>query len=111
MPYFKVTINDEEHEIELSIDQVLDEVDIDDVVRYHDHDTILKTMGLDPNFCLESRSDVTEMVSDDPDYFDLSLSPDFRYWNEQNIYERTVSLIESSRFEYSEFDDFLKSQE
>lgn len=97
-------------EIEITDDEMLEEISIYDVIQHFGEDELLWEMDYDSTFCFSNQEDMVEMVLSDPQGYGIQVH-DFKYHNEQNVYERVVDLLQKEKINYSVWEEFLTQYE
>ena len=88
----------------------ISDFNIKEVIEYFGKEELLFELELSEEFCFGTDSELTEYVLDN-DWLDIPLFEKFEYMNDQNIYERTIKLLESCKIPHNEWDKFLREYE
>ena len=84
---------------------------ISDVLENFTATDLLNALGFDEDLCFTSDKELGDYVIENADYIGIPLKPEFKYQQDQNVYERVVELLERDKLTYSDWDDFLKKYE
>ena len=85
--------------------------DLADVLEKYTSTELLNALGFDEDLCFYSDKELSEYAVENADYIGIPLEPEFKYQQDQNVYERVVELLERDKLTYSDWDDFLKTYE
>lgn len=84
---------------------------ISDVLENFTTTDLLNALGFDEDLCFTSDKELGDYAIENADYIEIPLKPEFRYQNDQEVYDRVVELLEKDKLTYSDWDDFLKKYE
>ena len=106
------TIDRDQFEIEIEIteEEMLDVLDVNDIIWHFDHDELLSGMDFDPLFCFSSKTDLDEFIESNQDEFG-DVVHKFAYHNEEDIYKRVVALLKAEKINYNIWEEFLRKYE
>lgn len=99
-----------EIEIEITDEEMLEELSIQDVIWHFGEDELLWEMDYDSSYCFSSKSDLDDFVEENMEDFDEVIHK-FPYHNEQDIYKRVVELLKTEKVNYNIWEEFLKKYE
>ena len=89
----------------------MSELKISDVLENFTTTDLLNALGFDEDLCFTSDKELGDYAIENADYIEIPLKPEFRYQNDQEVYDRVVELLEKDKLTYSDWDDFLKKYE
>lgn len=107
----EVPYDEDEYEYEIEVDELLGEIELDEIIEYHEKEIILGKLGYSEDLCFKSDIDLKEAVEFDPGQYDIELKERFDTMNDQDIYDRFVELLSKNKLTYSDWDEFLKKYE
>lgn len=89
----------------------MEEFSIEEFVDHFGESKILHELGYDEELCFENDSDVVDYIIDNSQYLGIKFEPEYRYHNDQDVYNRVVELLNKDKLSISEWDEFLQKYE
>ena len=67
---------------------------ISDVLENFTATDLLNALGFDEDLCFTSDKELGDYAIENAYYMEIPLKPEFRYQNDQEVYDRVVELLE-----------------